>query len=83
LFSDRGTPDGYRKMHGFTSHTFKWVNAKGEAFWIKLHFKTDAGIKNLSAKEAGQLKSTDPDYATRDLFNHLKTGNTATWTVHY
>ena len=41
LFSDRGTPNGYRYMNGYGSHTFKWVNAKGEAFYIKYHFKTD------------------------------------------
>src|SRR4028119_1467844 len=48
LFSDRGTPDGYRHMHGFSSHTFKWVNEHGEVFFVKYHFLTDQGIKNLS-----------------------------------
>lgn len=71
LFSDRGTPDGYRHMHGFGSHTYRWVNKNGEAFWVKFHFKTDAGIKNLETSEAGRLKSDDPDYATRDLFEHI------------
>jgi len=49
LFSDRGTPDGFRHMDGFSSHTYKWVNEKGEVFYVKYHFKTDQGIKNLSA----------------------------------
>lgn len=39
LFSDRGTPDGYRYMNGHGSHTFKLVNAKGEAVYCKFHFK--------------------------------------------
>ena len=26
LFSNRGTPDGFRFMNGYSSHTFKWVN---------------------------------------------------------
>ena len=39
LFSDRGTPDGFRFMHGFGSHTFKLVNANGEAFYCKFHYK--------------------------------------------
>ena len=47
LMSDRGTPDGYRHMNGYGSHTFKFVNDKGEPFWVKYHFKTDQGIKNL------------------------------------
>jgi catalase len=79
LFSDRGTPDGYRHMNGYSSHTFRWVNDKGEGFWVKLHFKTDQGIKNLSASDSGKLASSDPDYATRDLYNSIKNGQAATW----
>lgn len=78
LFGDRGTPDGYRQMNGYSSHTFRWVNKQGEAFWVKLHFKTLSGIKNLTAKQADDLK-VDPDYATRDLVNHLDAGKTAEW----
>lgn len=82
LFSDRGTPDGFRHMHGFSSHTYKMVNAKGEQFWVKLHYKTAAGVKNLSASEAGRLEGADPDYATRDLFEHIASGKEAVWNVH-
>jgi catalase len=82
LFSDRGTPDGFRHMHGFSSHTLKWVNKNGEVFFVKLHFRTDAGIKNLTKEEAGRLASEDPDYATRDLFEHIKSGKTASWTFY-
>ena len=81
LFSDRGTPDGYRHMHGFSSHTFKWVNKNDEVFLVKFHFRTDAGIKNLTADDAGRMKGTDPDYATKELFDHIAAGNTASWTV--
>jgi catalase len=69
-------------MNGYSSHTFKWVNDKEEQFWVKLHFKTDSGIKNFTATQADKLKSTDPDYATRDLFNHIKGGNSASWTAY-
>lgn len=78
LMSDRGTPDGYRKMNGYGSHTFRWVNDKGEAFWVKLHFKTKSGIKNFTWDEAENLLK-DQDYATRDLFNHIKGSNTSEW----
>ena len=50
LFSDRGTPDGYRHMNGYSSHTYKWVNDLGEVHYVKYHFKTDSGVKNLTAK---------------------------------
>jgi catalase len=81
LFSDRGTPDGYRHMDGFSSHTFSLVNAKGELFYVKWHFKTKQGIKNLMADEATHLKGTDPDYAQRDLFYAIEKGDYPKWKV--
>lgn len=82
LFSDRGTPDGYRHMNGYGSHTFKNVSSKGEAFYVKYHFKTDQGIANLPAADAKRLASEDPDYAIRDLYNAIATGNYPSWTLY-
>ena len=39
LFSDRGTPYGYRHMNGYGSHTYKLVNAEGNPVYCKFHFK--------------------------------------------
>jgi catalase len=55
LFSDRGIPDGYRHMHGFGSHTFSMLNAEGERFFVKYHFRTRQGIRNLAPKKALEL----------------------------
>ena len=82
LFSDRGTPDGYRHMHGYGSHTFKWVNSNNEIFFVKFHFRSDLGSKNLSAEQADKLKTVDADYATKDLFDHIASGKSSTWTLH-
>lgn len=82
LFSDRGTPDGYRHMNGYGSHTFKLVNAKGEPVYCKFHYKTDQGIKNLDAAKAAELGGTDPDYSIRDLYNSIAKGNFPSWTMH-
>lgn len=82
LFSDRGLPDGYRHMNGYGSHTFKFVNAKNEFFWVKFHFKTNQGIKNLPVAKADEFASTDPDYSTRDLFNAISEGNFPSWTLY-
>jgi catalase len=82
LFSDRGIPKSYRHMHGFGSHTFKWVNAAGAACFVKYHFKTETGIANLTAKEAAETAARDPDHATRDLFNHIAGGGIAAWKVY-
>ena len=38
LFSDRGTPVGYRFMNGYGSHTFKMVNAEDDAVYVKVSF---------------------------------------------
>jgi catalase len=82
LFSERGTPDGVRHMNGYGSHTFKMVNAKGEQHYVKFHYKTDQGIKNLSAKRADELTGQDPDYSIRDLYNAIAKGNYPSWTMH-
>lgn len=81
LFSDRGIPDGYRHMHGFGSHTYSLINARGERHWVKWHYKTKQGIKNLAPAEAARLAGTDPDYAQRDLFNAIERGDFPKWSV--
>ncbi|KAL8450920.1 hypothetical protein Emag_003026 [Eimeria magna] len=81
LFSDRGTPDGYRHMNGYSSHTFKLVNHAGEVYLVKFHFKTNQGIRNLSGARAAELAGSDPDYATRDLFNAIDKGDYPSWTL--
>jgi catalase len=81
LFSDRGTPDGYRHMDGFGSHTYSLINAAGERVYVKWHFKTRQGIKNLSAADASRLAGEDPDHAQRDLFNAIAGGEFPQWDV--
>ncbi len=81
LFSDRGTPDGYRHMDGFGSHAYSLINADGQRVYVKWHFKTRQGIKNLGAAEAGRLAGADPDYAQRDLFGAIERGEFPQWDV--
>ena len=81
LFSDRGTPATFRNMNGYSSHTYKWYNHRGEYFWVQYHFKTDQGIKNLTREEAGKISGMDPDHATRDLFESIKRGDYPSWTL--
>ena len=81
VFSERGIPDGFRHMDGFGSHTYSLINAEGQRVWVKWHFKTLQGIKNLSAAEAARLAGIDPDYAQRDLFHAIAAGNFPRWSV--
>jgi len=82
LFSDRGTPDGYRFQHGYSGHTFKWVNANGDFVYVQVHLRVDAGVKTLDAKKAGELASENPDYGIQDLFEAIEKGEHPTWTVY-
>lgn len=82
LFSDRGTPVGYRFMNGYGSHTFKMVNEKGDPIYCKFHMKTDQGIKNFDRHQADDLTRDDPDFSIRDLYNSIAEGNHPSWTMY-
>ncbi len=82
LFSDRGTPYGYRHMHGFSGHTFMWYNEKNEYVWVKIHFKSELGSKTLTREDAGRLAGEDPDFATRDLHAAIEKGEFPAWKVY-
>jgi len=69
-------------MNGYTSHTFMWYNEEGKHVWIKLHFKTDQGIQNLTREEAERLAGEDPDHATRDLYHVIEQSDYPSWTVY-
>ena len=69
-------------MNGYGSHTFKTINSANEAFYVKWHFKTDQGIRNLAAAKADELSASDPDYAIRDLYNAIAEGNSPSWTLY-
>ena len=81
LFSDRGIPASFRNMDGFGSHTFQWVNASGEVFWVKYHFKSDQGIKCLSAEDAARIAGNDADYHQRDLLRAINQAEYPSWTL--
>lgn len=82
LFSDRGTPASYREMNGYSGHTYKWSNKKGEWFYVQVHFISDQGIRNLTVEEAGALSGANPDHAQEDLFKEIAKGNAPSWTCY-
>lgn len=81
LFSNRGTPDGYRHMNGYGSHTYSFINAKNERFWVKFHFKTQQGIKNFTGAEADQMRATDMEHSQRDLVEAIDRGDFPKWAL--
>ncbi len=82
LMGDRGIPKTWRHMNGYGSHTYMWVNAKGEKFWVKYHFKTDQGIEFMTQAEADTMAGVDADYHRRDLFETIKQGAFPSWTLN-
>ncbi len=85
LMGDRGVPKNWREMNGYSSHTYSLVNAEGEKFWVKFHFKTDLGDGNahLTQEEADKMAGMDGDYHRRDLFNAIADGNYPSWTLYW
>ncbi len=81
LMGDRGIPKSWRHMNGYSSHTYMWVNADGERFWVKYHFKTDQGIEFLTQSEADELAGKDGDYHQRDLYTAIKRGDHPSWSL--
>lgn len=82
LMTDRGIPYSYRYMHGYGSHTFSWMNAQGEKFWIKYHFKTNQGIKSLNDADAEIMAGKEPDWYIKDLYDAIERGDYPSWDVY-
>ena len=81
LMGDRGIPKTWRHMNGYSSHTYSWINASGELFWVKYHFKTDQGIDFLTQEDADRIAGEDGDYHQRDLYDSIEAGDFPTWTL--
>ncbi|GJF30641.1 catalase [Kitasatospora sp. NE20-6] len=82
LMSDRGIPKSWRHMNGYGSHTYSWVNADGERFWVKYHFKTDQGIEFLTQEAADRTAGEDGDAHLRDLYESIERGEHPSWTLY-
>ncbi len=82
VMSDRGIPASYRHMHGFGSHTFSFINAANERYWVKFHFKTQQGIRNLTDAEAEAIIGKDRESHQRDLFESIERGDFPKWTMY-
>jgi catalase len=80
--SDRGIPCSYRHMHGFGSHAFSLVNAKNERVWVKFHFLTQQGIKNLTDGEAAAIIAKDRESHQRDLYESIERGDFPRWKMY-
>ncbi|CDM25802.1 Catalase [Castellaniella defragrans 65Phen] len=82
VMSDRGIPSDFRHMHLFGSHTFSFINAANERFWVKFHFKSQQGIRNLTDAQAAELIGRDRESSQRDLYDSIARRDFPRWTMY-
>jgi catalase len=81
LMGDRGIPRSWRHMPGFGSHTYQWINAAGERFWVKYHFDALQGNEEIGGAEAAEIAGADADFYRRDLYEAIERGEFPAWKV--
>jgi catalase len=79
---DRGLPASWREMQGYGSHTYQWINAEGERFWVKYHFRSNQGVNSMTGDAAEALAGADGDFYIRDLQENIAAGNFPSWDLH-
>jgi catalase len=79
LMSDRGLPRNFRQINGYGSHTYSFINAKGERHWVKFHFKSMQGHSFYTDQEAADVVGGDRESAQRDLFENIERGVYPRW----
>ncbi|SCV05952.1 LANO_0H18800g1_1 [Lachancea nothofagi CBS 11611] len=82
MFGDRGTPANWAKMSGYSGHTFKFLNEKGELTYVQFHVRADGGFPCLDNEKAAELGGSKPDFNQDTLFNMLESGERPTYTCY-
>lgn len=79
LMSDHTLPRSLRLVQGFGVHTFQFLNAKGEATFVKFHWRPSLGVQSTVWDETLKLQSADNDFHRRDLWEAINAGNYPEW----
>lgn len=77
--SDRAIPRSLRMMEGFGVHTFKLVNKKGKAHFVKFHWKPVLGVHSVCWDEAQKISGKNSDFHREDLWENIEKGNFPEW----
>lgn len=78
LMGDRGIPDGYRFMHGYSGHTLKFINSKGDWVYAQVHMKSKQGTKFITQADSAKHS---PDHSQKDLYYAIENGDYPGWDV--
>lgn len=79
LMSDRAIPKSLRAMEGFGVHTFRFINEKNHAHFVKFHWRPLQGSYSLVWDEAQKLAGFDPDFHRRDLWEAIELKHFPQW----
>ena len=82
LYSNAGTPASYREMNGNGVHAYKFVNAKGKVHYVKFHWKSLQGTRNLSPNDVAKVQGADYSHMTQDLVANISKGNFPKWDLY-
>lgn len=82
LYSNAGTPASYRTMDGNSVHAYKLVNANGDVHYVKFHWKSLQGLKNLDPAEVEKIQATDYSHMSRDLIDAINRGDSPKWDLY-
>ncbi|GHI00016.1 catalase [Neobacillus kokaensis] len=77
--SDRAIPRSLRMMEGFGVHTFRLINADGQAHFVKFHWKPALGVHSLVWDEAQRIAGKNPDFHRQDLYEAIEKGDFPEW----
>ena len=72
VMSDRGIPRSFRMMEGFGVHSYRLINEKGEACFVKFHWKPVLGVHSVTWDEAVKISGADSDFLRRDLWDAIE-----------
>jgi catalase len=79
VMSDRAIPRSLRMMEGFGVHTFRFINDRGKARFVKFHWKPLLGLHSVVWDEAQKISGKDPDFHRRDLWEAIENGDYPEW----
>ena len=82
LYSNSGTPASYREMDGNSVHAYKLINAKGDVNYVKFHWKSLQGVKNLDPQQVVKVQGQDYSHMTNDLVANIAKGNFPKWDLY-
>jgi catalase len=82
LMSDRGIPVAPMYMNGYGSHTYSFISADNERFWVKFHFKTQQGHKFHTNEEAAEIIGRTRESYQEELFGAIERGEFPKWILY-